>query len=38
MIEIPARSWMVFFGWMAVGLSVYLIYGRRKSKLANRPG
>jgi amino acid transporter len=38
MIEIPARSWMVFFGWMAVGLSVYLMYGRRKSKLANRPG
>jgi basic amino acid/polyamine antiporter, APA family len=34
MIEIPAKSWMVFFGWMAFGLSIYLIYGRRKSKLA----
>jgi amino acid transporter len=34
MIEIPAKSWMVFFGWMAIGLSVYLLYGRRKSKLA----
>jgi basic amino acid/polyamine antiporter, APA family len=34
MIEIPARSWMVFFGWMALGLSVYFLYGRRKSKLA----
>ena len=38
MIEIPAKSWMVFFGWMTLGLSIYLIYGRRKSKLANRPG
>jgi basic amino acid/polyamine antiporter, APA family len=34
MIEIPAKSWMVFFGWMTLGLSVYLLYGRRKSKLA----
>ena len=34
MIEIPARSWMVFFGWMGLGLLVYSLYGRRKSKLA----
>jgi len=34
MIEIPPKSWMVFFGWMALGLSIYLLYGRRKSKLA----
>jgi len=34
MIEIPGKSWMVFFGWMALGLSIYLLYGRRKSKLA----
>jgi basic amino acid/polyamine antiporter, APA family len=38
MIEIPAKSWMVFFGWMAFGLSIYMLYGRRKSKLASRPG
>jgi basic amino acid/polyamine antiporter, APA family len=38
MIEIPARSWMVFFGWMGVGLAIYIIYGRRKSRLAGRPG
>jgi amino acid transporter len=37
MIEIPAKSWMVFFIWMAVGLSIYLVYGRRRSKLAARP-
>lgn len=34
MIEIPAKSWLVFFGWMAAGLLIYFIYGYRKSKLA----
>jgi amino acid transporter len=37
MIEIPAKSWMVFFGWMGIGLAIYLVYGRRKSKLAKIP-
>jgi basic amino acid/polyamine antiporter, APA family len=35
MIEIPAKSWLVFFGWMAFGLVLYFLYGNRKSKLAN---
>ncbi|KIC90048.1 amino acid permease [Flavihumibacter sp. ZG627] len=34
MIEIPAKSWLVFFIWMAVGLAFYFLYGYRKSKLA----
>ncbi|MBP8823439.1 MAG: amino acid permease [Flavobacteriales bacterium] len=34
MIEIPAKSWVVFFGWMALGLAVYFAYGRRHSRLA----
>ncbi|MEO5976373.1 MAG: amino acid permease [Chryseolinea sp.] len=34
MIEIPAKSWMVFFGWMAFGLIIYFCYGYWKSKLA----
>jgi amino acid transporter len=34
MIEIPAQSWLVFFGWMALGLAIYFSYGYRKSKLA----
>jgi len=34
MIEIPARSWLVFFGWMAIGLLTYFLYGARHSKLA----
>jgi basic amino acid/polyamine antiporter, APA family len=34
MIEIPARSWLVFFGWMGLGLAIYFCYGYWKSKLA----
>jgi amino acid transporter len=37
MIEIPAKSWTVFFLWMGFGLAIYLLYGRRKSKLAGIP-
>ncbi len=37
MIEIPPKSWMVFFMWMGIGLIIYLLYGRRKSKLADVP-
>jgi len=33
MVEIPAKSWLVFFGWMAFGLLIYLMYGRKNSKL-----
>jgi len=33
MIEIPPKSWVMFFVWMAVGLSIYFSYGRKKSKL-----
>jgi amino acid transporter len=36
MIEIPTRSWFVFFGWMAFGLAIYFSYGYWKSKLAAR--
>lgn len=34
MIEIPARSWVVFFGWMAIGLAIYFLYSFRHSRLA----
>ncbi len=34
MIEIPAKSWIVFFGWMGFGLAIYFSYGYWKSKLA----
>jgi amino acid transporter len=34
LIEIPAKSWLWFLGWMSFGLTIYFIYGYRKSKLA----
>jgi amino acid transporter len=34
LIEIPAKSWLWFFVWMLIGLSIYFLYGYRKSKLA----
>ena len=34
MIEIPAISWLWFFVWMGIGLIIYFLYGRKKSKLA----
>jgi basic amino acid/polyamine antiporter, APA family len=37
MIEIPAKSWLVFFMWMSIGLVIYFLYGYRKSKLAKNP-
>ena len=33
MVEIPAKSWIVFWGWMVFGLSIYLLYGKNNSKL-----
>jgi basic amino acid/polyamine antiporter, APA family len=34
LIEIPAISWLWFFGWMGLGLLIYFLYGYRKSKLS----
>ena len=36
MIEIPPKSWVMFFVWMFVGLSIYFGYGRKRSKLNQR--
>jgi amino acid transporter len=36
MIEIPAKSWMVFFGWMTLGLTIYRLYGYRHSRLGSK--
>ncbi|HTN38276.1 MAG TPA: amino acid permease [Arachidicoccus sp.] len=37
MITIPAKSWLVFFCWMAAGLLIYFLYGRKKSRLRTHP-
>jgi len=34
MLNLPGATWLRFFGWMAVGLVVYFLYGARKSRLA----
>lgn len=36
MIEIPAVSWKWFFVWMALGLTIYFLYGLKNSKLASK--
>jgi basic amino acid/polyamine antiporter, APA family len=36
MIEIPVKSWAVFFGWMLLGLSVYFGYSFKRSALADK--
>jgi amino acid transporter len=33
MVEIPAKSWVVFFGWMTLGLIIYFSYGKQHSRL-----
>ena len=33
MVEIPAKSWLVFFVWMAIGLVIYFSYGYKRSHL-----
>lgn len=37
MVEIPVNSWLVFFGWMGIGLLIYFLYGYRNSHLAASP-
>jgi amino acid transporter len=34
LIEIPAIAWEWFFAWMGIGLTVYFLYGYRKSQLS----
>ena len=34
MIEIPPVSWLWFFVWMALGLAIYFLYGRKRSVLS----
>jgi APA family basic amino acid/polyamine antiporter len=37
MLNLPVQTWLRFVAWMALGLMVYLVYGRRRS-LHGRPG
>lgn len=37
MFELPAKTWLRFFLWMAGGLIVYVLYGLRRSRLSTPP-
>ena len=34
MAKLPALTWERFVIWLAVGLGIYFLYGRRRSRLA----
>ncbi len=36
MLNLPGETWARFAGWMLVGIVVYFLYGRRKSRLGNQ--
>jgi APA family basic amino acid/polyamine antiporter len=36
MLNLPGDTWLRFLAWMALGLIVYAVYGRRRSRLLER--
>jgi APA family basic amino acid/polyamine antiporter len=37
MLKLPLQTWVLFFAWMAVGLVIYALYGRKHSRLNQAP-
>lgn len=37
MLQLPGKTWIRFFGWLAAGLVIYFLYGLRRSRL-HQPG
>ncbi len=35
MLSLPADNWCRLFGWLALGLVIYFLYGRHHSVLGN---
>jgi APA family basic amino acid/polyamine antiporter len=31
MMSLPLETWIRFFVWLALGLAIYFLYGKRKS-------
>jgi APA family basic amino acid/polyamine antiporter len=34
MFSLPSENWLKLFIWLAIGLTIYFLYGRRHSVLA----
>ena len=37
MLSLPVENWLRLFGWLAAGMLIYVLYGRRHSALRKRP-
>ncbi|MCL6617750.1 MAG: amino acid permease [Anoxybacillus ayderensis] len=37
-LQLPATTWLSFGGWLAIGLVIYFLYGRKHSKLNEANG
>jgi APA family basic amino acid/polyamine antiporter len=33
MVDLPGTTWWRFLLWMAIGIAIYFLYGRRHSRL-----
>ncbi|MCL6507406.1 MAG: hypothetical protein K6T59_10285, partial [Bryobacteraceae bacterium] len=38
MLSLPLETWVRFVVWLAIGLVIYAVFGRRHSALADRGG
>jgi APA family basic amino acid/polyamine antiporter len=36
MFSLPYDTWLRLIIWMAIGIAIYFLYGKRRSLLANR--
>ena len=34
MMSLPLETWIRFFGWLAIGLVIYFVYGKRRTEAA----
>ena len=37
MTDLPGTTWLRFVVWLLVGLVIYFLYGRKHSRLRDRP-